>query len=281
MKVGNINSLLKSIIMKNIIYLFITTTLLLFSCDPIENRDTLPPLENPDKLAEAINLKVESTFPGGNIIALGIDEGFQVHWDAEGINSFKNKDTIRLRTIGEKNIICNVLTKGGIVSIKRTINVTSVPNLIEEPLAFLIDYFGDGKTWVYATDFSNGTLHWFLSAPYAWDEIWWLPIADGVVSEDGFQSELFFEKIDDKLFLTVVNSPGDEPQVSEFLFNPEEMTLTIVEDIFPGMDHAYKDTFQIKILNENELVLFQDGAGAAKNTGWTWRFKRKGYKYLN
>lgn len=128
---------------------------------------------------------------------------------------------------------------------------------------------------------SNGTLHWFLSAPYAWDEIWWLPIADGVVSEDGFQSELFFEKIDDKLFLTVVNSPGDEPQVSEFLFNPEEMTLTIVEDIFPGMDHAYKDTFQIKILNENELVLFQDGAGAAKNTGWTWRFKRKGYKYLN
>lgn len=70
--------------------------------------------------------------------------------------------------------------------------------------------------------------------------------------------------------MNVVNSPGDEPQVSEFLFNPEEMTLTIVEDIFPGMDHAYKDTFQIKILNENELVLFQDGAGAAKNTGWTW-----------
>lgn len=161
--------------------------------------------------------------------------------EAEGINSFKTKDTIRLRTTGKKTIICNVLTKGGKVSIVRSVEVSSVPNLVEEPLAFLIDYFGDGKTWIYATDFSDGTQHWFLSAPYAWDEIWWLPIAEGVSSEDGFQTELFFEK----------------------------------------MDNAYKDTFSVKILNENELVLFQDGAGAAKNTGWTWRFKRKGFKYLN
>ena len=232
-------------------------------------------------MAEIINLKVENTFPGGNIIALGVEEGFQVHWETEDINSFKTKDTIRLRSTGEKTIICNVLTKGGKVSIVRSVEVTSVPNLVEEPLAFLIDYFGDGKTWVYATDFSDGTLHWFLSAPYAWDEIWWLPIADGVSSEDGFQAELFFEKVDDKLFLTVTKAPGETPQVSEFLFNSENMTLTVVEDIFPGMDHAFKDTFEVKILNENELALFQDGAGAAQNTGWTWRFKRKGYRYLN
>lgn len=267
--------------MKNIMLLVVAIAVCFISCNPIENRDTLPSLENSEKVAKEINLKVENTFPGGNIIALGVNDGYQVHWEAEGVNSFKTKDTIRLRTIGEKIITCNVLTKGGKVSIVRSVEVTSVPNLVDEPLAFLIDYFGDGKTWVYATDFKDGTQHWFLSAPYAWNEIWWLPIADGVSSEDGFQAELFFEKIDDKLFLTVTNSPGEEPKVSEFFFNPAAMTLTVIEDIFPGMDHAYKDTFSVKILNENELVLFQDGAGAAKNTGWTWRFKRKGYKYLN
>lgn len=267
--------------MKNIIFLLLATIVYFSSCDPIEDRDVLPPLEEAEKVAEQINLKVENTFPGGNIIALSVNDGFQVHWKTEGISSFKTKDTIRLRTTGEKTITCNVLTKGGIVSIDRTVEITSVPNLVDEPLAFLVDYFGDGKTWVYATDYGNGTLHWYLSAPYAWDEIWWLPIADGVSPKDGFQTELFFEKKENKLFLTVVKAPGDEPQVSEFLFNREQMTLTVLEDIFPGMDHAYKDTFEIKILNENELVLFQDGAGAAKNSGWVWRFKRKGYKYLN
>ena len=267
--------------MKNIILLVVLLVISFTSCEPIENRDTLPPLENPDNVAEMINLKVENTFPGGNIIALGVDEGYQVHWETEGINSFRTKDTIRLRSTGEKTIICNVLTKGGKVSIVRTVDVTSVPNLVEEPLAFLIDYFGDGKTWVYATDYSDGTLHWFLSAPYAWNEIWWLPIADGVSSEDGFLAELFFEKIDDKLFLTVTNAPGETSKVSEFLFDSEEMTLTVVDDIFPGMDHAFKDTFEVKILNENELALFQDGAGAGQNSGWTRRFKRKGYRYLN
>ena len=274
-------NLINTLMMKNIILLVLAIAVSFISCNPIENRDTLPSLENSERVAEEINLKVENTFPGGNIISLIIDDGYQVHWEAEGINSFKTKDTIRLRTTGEKTIICNVLTKGGKVSIVRSVEVSSVPNLVEEPLAFLIDYFGDGKTWVYATDFSDGTQHWFLSAPYAWDEIWWLPIAEGVSSEDGFQTELFFEKIDDKFFLTVTNFPGDEAKVSEFLFNSEAMTLTVIEDIFPGMDNAYKDTFSVKTLNENELVLFQDGAGAAKNTGWTWRFKRKGFKYLN
>jgi len=59
------------------------------------------------------------------------------------------------------------------------------------------------------------------------------------------------------------------------------MLLTVINIEFPDMDNAYKDVFEVKVLNENELVLFQDGAGAARNTGWVWRFKRKGYKYLN
>ena len=47
--------------MKNIILLFVAVVVTLVSCDPIENRDTLPPLENPDRVAEMINLKVENT----------------------------------------------------------------------------------------------------------------------------------------------------------------------------------------------------------------------------
>lgn len=265
------------------IYLFFlaVVSLGLASCDPIEDRDSLPPLKSPEEVANEVNLKVENTFPGGNIIALSVDDGYVVHWETEGIDSFKSKDTIRLRSTGEKTIIANVLTKGGIVSIPSTVEVTSVPNLVPEPLAFLIDYFGDGKTWVYASDYADGTLHWYLSAPYNWEEVWWKPLADGLTSEDGLEDELFFEKKDDKYYLTVTSHPGAEPVTGEFIFDADQMLLTVMDIEFPDTDHAYKDVFEVKVLNENELVLFQDEAGAARNTGWVWRFKRKGYKYLN
>lgn len=265
--------------MKRIILFTAITFFALISCDPIEDRDVLPSLEQPEKLAEKIHLTVENTFPGGNLIALSVDDGYQIRWSAKDINSFKNRDTIKLRLIGEHEIVCDVLTKGGIVSISRVVEVDSIPDLVEEPLAFLIDYFGEGKTWVYATDFGDGTLHWYLSAPYAWDEIWWLPISEGVEASDGFQAELFFEKKENHLSLTVTREPGAESQVSEFFFDSEAMTITLEEDIFPGTDNTYENTYNIEILNENELVLFQGGAGAAKNSGWVWRFKRKGFRY--
>ncbi|WP_016778776.1 hypothetical protein [Anaerophaga thermohalophila] len=266
--------------MKNTVLFIFFFVILLVSCEPIEDRENLPRLESPEEVAQKVNLNVENTFPGGNIIALSVDDGYVVHWETEGIDSFKNKDTIRLRSTGEKEIICNIATKGGTVSISRTVEVTSVPDLVPEPLAFLVDYFGDGRTWVYASDYDDGTLHWYLSAPYDWQELWWAPLADGVSPEDGgLEDELFFEKIDDKYYLTVTSSPGEEPVTGEFFFDEEQMLLTLDGVEIPDGDHIYKNVFEVKVLNENELVLFQDEAGAAQNSGWVWRFKRKGYKY--
>lgn len=265
----------------NYLFLFITLVVVLASCEPLEKSNSLPSLKSQEEVAKEVNLKVENTFPGGNIIALSVDDGIVVHWETEGIDSFKNQDTIRLRSKGEKTITANILTKGGIVKIPSTIEVTSVPNLVPEPFAFLIDYFGDGKAWVYASDYANGTLHWFLSAPYNWNEVWWAPLADGLTSKDGLEDELFFEKKGNKFFLTVTPHPGAEPIIGEFTFDIEKMLFTVINIEFPDMDNAFKDTFEVKVLNENELVLYQDEAGAARNTGWTWRFKRKGYKYLN
>lgn len=265
----------------NYLFILISLVLIITSCDPIEKRDSLPPLESLDEVANKVNLKVENTFPGGNIIALSVDDAYVVHWETEGINSFKNKDTIRLRSKGEKTIIANILTKGGIVSIPSTVEVTSVPDLISEPLAFLIDYFGDGKTWVYANDYADGTLHWFLSAPYNWEEVWWAPLADGITSEDGLEDELFFEKKGEEYLLTVTSYPGAEPITGHFQFDADLMLLKVIDIEFPDMDNAFKDVFEVKLLNENELVLYQNEAGAAQNSGWTWRFKRKGFKYIN
>ncbi len=266
--------------MRNIILFIFLSAIFLISCESVEDREYLPQVEDAEVVAEKINLKVENTFSGGNIISLSVDDGYVVHWETEGIDSFKAKDTIRLRSTGEKEIVCNVATKGGKVSITRTVEVTSVPDLVPEPLAFLVDYFGDGRTWVYASDYANGTLHWYLSAPYSWEELWWAPLADGVKPEDGgLEDELFFEKKDDKYFLTVTSSPGADPVTGEFSFDEEQMLLTLDGVEIPDGDHIYKDVFEVKVLNQNELVLFQDEAGAAQNSGWVWRFKRKGFKY--
>ncbi|WP_010664674.1 hypothetical protein [Marinilabilia salmonicolor] len=266
--------------MRNIALFVFFSSIFLFSCEPVEERESLPQMEDVEVVAQKINLKVENTFPGGNTIALSVDDGYVVHWETEGIDSFKTKDTIRLRSTGEKEIVCNVATKGGKVSIFRTVEVTSVPDLVPEPLAFLVDYFGEGLTWVYASDYEDGTLHWYLSAPYDWQELWWAPLADGTYPEDeGLEEELFFKKEDDKYYLAVTSCPGAESVTGEFSFDKEQMLLTLDGIEMPDGDHVYKNVFEVKVLNENELVLFQDEAGAAKNSGWVWRFKRKGYKY--
>ncbi|GET35168.1 hypothetical protein PbJCM13498_40310 [Prolixibacter bellariivorans] len=265
------------------IFIFLFVTMLIASCDPIEDRDSLPVLKSADEVAQEIDLKVESVTPGSNEIAVSVKDGSIVLWKADGLSSFETTDTLKLTSLGKKDIICDVVTDGGTVSIQREVEVTVLEGLVPEPLSYLVGSFGDGVTWVYATDYGDGTQHWYLSSPTNWEELWWSPVADGTNPADGgFEDELFFSRADDVNTLKITTSPGAEPKSSEFEFDADNMTITLKDMDLCDYDYVFVPdvrTYEIKLLNENELVLFQDCAGSAKNLGWVWRFKKKGYRY--
>lgn len=257
--------------------------LLVASCDPIEDRDTLPALKNADEVAQEIELEVKNLNPGSNEIALSVREGNIVQWEVDGLVSFKTTDTLKLTSTGTKDVFCNVVTDGGIVRIEREVEVTVVEGLVPEPLSFLVGSFGDGETWVYASDYGDGTSHWYLSSPSNWQELWWSPLADGTNPEDGgFSDELFFQRVEEVNSLQITPAPGAEPLTSEFEFDADQMTITLKDMDLCDYDYVFVEgvrVYQIKLLNKNELILFQDCAGSSKNLGWVWRFKKKGYRY--
>lgn len=252
------------------------------SCNPIEDRDSLPPVRSAEEVANDINLEVKNVTPGSNKIVLSVSDGNIVEWEVDGIFSFNTTDTVKLTSIGTKDVYCNVVREGGIVRIKKEVEVTILEGLLPDPLSFLVGSFGDGETWVYANDYGNGTLHWYLSSPTDWKEVWWAPIADGANSADGFEDQLFFKRIDGINYLEITTTPGAQPKKSEFEFDEDNMTITLKDMDICDYDFVFVDNvrvYQIKLLNKNELVLFQDIAGNSKDLGWVWRFKKKGFRY--
>ena len=252
------------------------------SCDPIDDRDFLPAVKSAEEIAGDINLEVKNITPGSNKIILSVDNGNIVQWEVEGLTSYKTADTIKLTSTGTKDVFCNVVSPGGIIRIKREVEVTVVEGLVSIPLSYLVGSFGDGETWVYASDYGDGLSHWYLSSSTNWEELWWSPLADGTDAENGLEDELLFKITDGVNYLEISPEPGAEPEKSEFEFDADNMTITLKNMNLCDYDYVFVDdvkVYQIKLLNKNELILFQDCAGASKNLGWVWRFKKKGFRY--
>ncbi|MDD4632756.1 MAG: hypothetical protein PHQ77_10955, partial [Proteiniphilum sp.] len=137
-----------------------------------------------------------------------------------------------------------------------------------------IGNLGQGVTWVYAKDHPTGSF-WGMVASYDWEEFWWFPDYTG----ETFDNEFTFTY--DKGFTFIQDGVK-----GTFKLNPSTMELTLNNphlhmydlDMGQGQDVMDAGIFQIKVLNENELVLLQKYPADA-GYDWIWRFKRKGYTY--
>jgi len=261
------------------LFIYFVVVICISSCNPIEEMDSLPPVESEEEVATEIGLEVNQISPGSNEIALYVKDGNIVLWEVDGQSSYNTTDTVKLTSTGTKDVYCNVVREGGIACIKREVEVTIVQGLVPTPLSYLVGFFGDGETWVYASDYGNGTLHWYLSSPTNWESAWWCPIADGVIPADGgFEDQLLFERIDGINYLEITPTPGAESIRSEFEFDEDNMTITLKDMDICDYDFVFVEdirVYQIKLLNKKELVLFQDVAGSNMNCGYVWRFKKK------
>lgn len=257
---------------KLFLYIFIIAVIMA-SCEPINTRDELSTQFTEQQLKEQIVIDVTASEPGGNQIIVHNNSNFAGRWVFPTGTSNRKTDTIVMFPPGSYTILFNATTDAGIVTVEKKITIDKLTHNLTPPYSYLIGNLGQGVTWVYAKDSPNGNF-WGMVADYNWEEFWWFPDYTG----ESFDNEFTFTYDNGFTFI-------QDGVKGTFQLNPSTMELTLKNpylhmydlDMGQGDEVMYGGKYQIKVLNENELVLLQKYPGTGYD--WIWRFKRKGYVY--
>lgn len=258
---------------KTAIYILLAT-FILAACEPINTRDELSAPLTEQQIKEQIVIDVRATVPGGNQIIVENKSMYGGRWVFPTGTSNRKTDTIVMFPPGSYTIQFNATADGGIVTVGKEITIEKLTHDLTPPYSYLIGNLGQGVTWVYAKDHPDGSF-WGMVADYDWEEFWWFPDYTG----EKFDNEFTFTYDNGFTFI-------QDGVKGTFKLNPSAMELTLTNphlhmydlDMGQGKDVMDAGIFQIKLLNENELVLVQKYP-AGTGYDWIWRLKRKGYVY--
>lgn len=253
--------------------LFVVLLSVLVSCEPIEDRDELPALLTAEQIKEQVVIDVRATVADGNQLVLENKSAFGGQWNHPFGVSNRKKDTIVVLP-GTYTISFIATTDAGLVTVEKEIVVKNITSELMAPYCYLIGKHGEGVTWVYAKDHPSGSF-WGMVADYDWEEFWWFPDDTG----ENFENEFTFA-FDNGFAFTQDGVKGT------FVFNSGDMELILTNphlhmdhfDQGQGQEVMDAGKFEVKVLNENEMVLVQKYP-AGVGYDWVWRFKRKGYSY--
>lgn len=190
---------------------------------------------------------------------------------------------------GDYKITCVISGAGGEgFYISTTYTVTdNDPKVAQLPVWKELTNGGAGRTWVYNTDvetgkpdycYQTGGLEELETYPDAWMPSWsW---GQCVQITPDIKGEMVFD-LNGGVNYTYHHVAGDAGVAGSFILDADNMTLTITNPYI--LDHNIECTnpavtstgvYQIKLLNDEEMVLWQDQADA-EGTGWGWSFKVK------
>lgn len=245
------------------------------SCDPIEDRVELKNGYEPDD----IKLEVVQATPGGNKLSIKMTTpGVMGFWDY-GINK-KFTDRVEVNyPIPGKHTFTFYATNGYVVKgdtfqttyVKKTIDVQidKLDAPIPDAYSKLVgSNFSTGKTWVF--DRTDPSMWWYMTGE-VWTAFWWQPGSNADI--DG---RMTFD-LNGAANFRMYSTPTSDPLVGKWAFNGDLTKLTISGDarilgIEGGaVNNARSKTYDIKVLTDNKLVLFQDNM--AWSPGWVWVFK--------
>lgn len=257
--------------------------LLVFSCEPIEDRDTL---ENSAE-ATKVELLVEHKEAGGNEFTLTMNTpGVTGYWDVNVGKVMSDEATVVYPIIGTSTF--KFIGSTGAQFFEKTIDVevSKITTALDPKIMSLVgDDFAAGKTWVLAKDrpaamapYEGGpaAMYSFMSSPDNWMELWW-NAGDCCPPVDS-DAEMNFN-FAGKANYTYTN--GTEVKTGTFAIDTENDVLTISGADLVGAFGApgqISDTqggvYQLKAISDTEMILYQ-----VHGTGWTWIFKPKGHVY--
>ncbi|MCE5225517.1 MAG: hypothetical protein LLG05_06605 [Porphyromonadaceae bacterium] len=291
-------------------YNLIAITLLLASCTPIDDRESLGELLAPSQ----INIDVHGITEGSNkIVMINNTPNVGGMW-YDGMNtSTRQNDTITWPFLGKATIYFYATTSGGIVKDSVVVNVTKMDFAIAPQWNYLAGSETSGKTWVWATDdpeydgvcYGDGA---YLSDMYpSWDGYDQSFLEAAGVDKD----EMTFDLNGGPNFTLITGNNGLDVYDNEdaglpagtyhgkFSFNmsktlasaddPSQLWAigqlkltgaTVSEGIDPDDDSAPVYTYDILMLTDDEMILAAPTPGAGPWDGaWYWIFKRKGYSF--
>jgi len=287
--------------MKRILYFLAIITLLVYGCDPIEERDTLDkPLTEAD-----LNISVTNE-NGGNQVVLNNSTPFTSGiWDYGIGKSVRKQDTILLPFLGTSVIGFTATADGGLVSTSKEIVISKIDHPLDSIWTLLAGETVEGKTWVWATDHPCGVA--YGNGPYLEARVpeWWKVDAAALSGWGVLNDELTFNLNGSaNCILTTGNTNAGEGLAAgtyngSFSFDMKKITYdakgakwaigkltlkgtTVSRGFQPNVANKsliYK--YDILKLTKDELILAcaKPGVTTASGESWYWCFKRKGFNY--
>ena len=254
------------------------------SCSPekIENFDIGPTPSD-------ANITVNSTDPHRPVFTVNSKGGFIYHWNmgnGQKITPGKDSETSYYPFAGTYDVVCTVYGAGA-KNIAATVTFTveeTDPLVATSPMWKELTGGGEGRTWVYNTDPSTGfpdycyqTVNDLVTYPDNW-----MPSASWgqcVRITPDINGEMVFD-LDNGINYTFHHVAGDAGVKGSFVLNTDNKTITIADPYILDYNIACTNpaatgsgTYQIKLLTDDEMVLWQDQKDGG--TGWGWSFKRK------
>lgn len=256
----------------NILYVLILA-FVVFACEPIEVRDKLDAPLTEAEISQLIKIDVRASEAGGNQLIVENQSPYSGKWllPMGGVSNRKI-DTLVVFPTGVYEIEFMAATDGGLVSVKKSIDIQNVTHELTPPYSYLIGKFGEGVTWEYDKGNYPGSF-WGMVADYNWEEFWWYPDYSG----EDFDNEFTFKYDNGFVFI----QDGVE---GKFNYDVPSKTMTLKDPFLHMYDTgdyggiplevAQEGKFEVKVLNENQLVLLQKYP-AGYGYDWIWRLKRK------
>jgi len=277
------------------IYIIIGLSLLMASCNAIEENYSLGDVLSEQEVLDGISVMNEKS--GNNKIVLENNlDGIAGVWDyGTGTSSSKMAEVIV--PPGTYDVKFTALCRGGVVTVSKTLEVTTVEYELDAEWTYLCGSPEDGgKTWVWATGnplmgnggtsalFGNGSE--FMQGPE-----WWKGDA-AELGEEGLYDEMEFTYTGVTLIDKSNESTIEATESGRFTLDNKTKEIDggnaiegYLELPFLPMGMELDDAskfpnplkFEIIKLNENEMTLRQRGTGG----GWgiIYLLKRKGYEY--
>lgn len=253
------------------LYSLLLFALFIIGCDPISDHYELSAPLTEQEIEQQITsqLEIVATQQGGNKVVLKNNSRFSGKWTLASKTTNNIIDTI-VYFPGNYKVRFDATTDGGIVTVYKNLEIKSFSDPLPPPLSYLMGEFGEGVTWTYATDYPKNNW-WGMVDPTNWKVFWWNPNPEGETwnNKFTFKYENGFKFIQDE-------------QEGTFAVNDGKMQITFPDLVLHLADGWWNDiktkTFDIKVLNENELVLLLE-KGPGGGFDWMWRLKREGYNY--
>ena len=271
--------------MKKILYIASLVATTIFSaCSPnIEVRDL------PAGLPKA-EVSVDFSDPNQPVMTVNDETVFTANWDFGSGVVLQGKSVKGFFPLeGYKKYTLTAINGAGTTVVVDSVKIEeSNPDMVYDIPAYaaLVGAKGEGgKFWVYDQAVPGGGNVCYMTANYDWEEFWWNPYnpdeegpSPDALNEIKFDLEggFNFSRFETKDVLLEEGS---------FVLNIKDMTIKFVNANIPDYDEANCDPdmtatgeYHIKLLNEYELLLWQDQS--LKNPddfdyGWAWKFKAR------